>query len=114
MIHRTLRNKDGPQARTKQVESMIKRMCADGNAVAWETLTLCSRLPPLSVAFSNVFQLVHQASLRRMPGVVNAPSVHSSALAMTRLPPSATATKASTELSKTPPPWLVQVSRFLF
>lgn len=46
--------------------------------------------------------------------MVNAPSVLYIAPAMTRLPPSVTVTKASTGLSKTPPPWLVQVSRVLF
>lgn len=46
-----------------------------------------------------------------MQGTLYAPGVLHIAPAMTRLPPSATVTKASTELSKTPLPWLVQVSR---
>lgn len=48
-----------------------------------------------------------------MLGTLNAPSVLHIAPAMTRPPQSVTVIKASTGPSKTPPPWLVQVSRII-
>lgn len=62
---------------------------------------LCPRLQPASPAPS-----------RHLQAVVNAPSVLCTAPAMTRPPPSVTATKASTGPSKTPPAWLAQVRKF--
>lgn len=60
---------------------------------------------------SLLLQPASPVSSRRMLGTLNAPSVLYTAPAMTRQPPSVTVIKASTGLSKTPPPWLVQVSR---
>lgn len=109
VIHSSSRNKVRPQVRREAAGNVIKCMCAaDGNAIVRGTLTLCNWLLPPTLFF---LQLVSLASSRHMLGTLNAPSVLHTAPAMTRPPPSVTATKASTELSKTPPPWLVQVSR---